>query len=95
MKTKWEAYSKIDRLDFCTGVFCYRHNVGHAHGYAWPQLTYIWSVGFHHVVRVGVLELMMISAHTVYWVADVHVVLMLCTLLAGDVLVYIYIYIYV
>ena len=47
------------------------------------------------MVRVGVLELMMISAHTVYHVADVHVVLMLCTLLAGDALVYIFIYIYV
>jgi len=59
------------------------------------QLTYIWSVGFHHVVRVGVLGLIMIIAHAVHRVADMRVVLRLCTLLAGDVFVYIYIYMYV
>ena len=59
------------------------------------QPTYIWSVGFHHVVRVGVLGLIMISAHAVHRVAGMHVVLRLCTLLAGDVFVYIYTYMYV
>ena len=59
------------------------------------QLTYIWSVGFHHVVRVGGLRLIMIIAHAVHRVADMRVVLRLCTLLAGDVFVYIYIGMYV
>ena len=47
------------------------------------------------MVRVGVLGLIMIIAHAVHRVADMRVVLRLCTLLAGDVFVYIYIGMYV
>ena len=45
------------------------------------------------MVRVGVLGLIMIIAHAVHRVADMRVVLRLCTLLAGDVFVYMYTYV--